>query len=87
MSGSNLYKSQKPEFIDAFAVDVVVIERKYMPLTTTERRHAAHRLKARGLSNTDIAELLRTTDRTVLRMLKSPPPPILDVEVRQPIPR
>lgn len=71
--------SDKPRFIDQIAIDVVVSERRYMKLTPSEKRHAAHRL-ARYASHQEIATILRVTKRTVERLLEYPPPPILDVD-------
>lgn len=74
------YRSQKPTFIDQLAVDFVVQERRYMKLTPAEKRHAAHGLSARGLTIEQIAQVLRVSDRTVLRLVAQDPPPILDVD-------
>jgi len=75
-----MYLSQEPAFVDPVVLDIVVCERKYMKLTVAEKRHAAHRLRARGLTPTQTGEIMRMTARTVARMLLTPPPPILDVD-------
>lgn len=69
-----------PAFIDLLAVDIVVIERKYMKLTAAEKLHAAHRLHDQGLGPLEISEIMRITARTVCRLLSAKPPPILDVD-------
>lgn len=71
--------SSEPQFVDMLAVDVVVSEQRYMKLTTAEKRHAVHRLNSNGVTQLKIAEILRITPRTVLRILDYPPPPILDI--------
>lgn len=76
----NRYNSSAPTFIDPIALDIVVTEHKYMPMTPGERRHAAHRLREQGLETFRIAAILRLTERTVSRMLDAPPPPALDVD-------
>lgn len=74
------YSSCKPTFIDQLAIDMAVIERRRVKLTSAEKRHAVHRLcHQQNLSFNQIAEVLGMTQRTVARMLKYPPPPILDV--------
>lgn len=74
------YASDDPVFIDTLAVDIAVLEHRFMQLTAAEKRHAAHRLsKQVGVSYSMIAGILRVTERTVLRLLKYPPPPVLDV--------
>lgn len=73
--------SDSPTFIDFLAVDVVVLEHRYMKLTSGEKRHAAHRLRDnQHLTGDQIARILHVTDRTVCRMLAQPPPPALDVD-------
>lgn len=72
--------SDEPVFIDMLAVDVVVCEHRYMKLTPAEKRHAVHRLRKQGMSFNDIAELLRITQRTVLRLTEAPPQPVLDID-------
>lgn len=72
--------SDEPVFIDMLAVDVVVCEHRYMRLTPAEKRHAAHRLRKQGMPFNGIAELLRVTQRSVLRLLEAGPQPILDID-------
>lgn len=72
--------SMDPAFIDALAVDVVVQERRYLKLTSAEKRHAAHRLQKQGMTTEQVARILKVTDRTVARMWAQPPPPILDID-------
>lgn len=72
--------SDRPRFIDQLAVDVVVSERRYMKLTSAEKQHAAHRLHRMGLTPKQIGEILHVTSRTADRLLRLPPPPILDVD-------
>src|SRR5690349_6695176 len=74
--------SDAPKFVDKLAVDFVVSERRHMPLTVAEKRHAAHRLAQQGLTRFQIAEILRITPRTAQRMVSQPPPPMLDIDER-----
>lgn len=71
--------SDRPRFIDQIAVDIVVLEHRYMRLKPTEKRHAAHRLRAQRLTQQQIADIMRITKRSVERLLSKPPPPILDI--------
>ena len=55
--------------LDAFAVDIVVVERRPMALTGAELEAAVDQLIARGLSYGEIATLCRTDRDTVSRTL------------------
>lgn len=72
--------STEPRFVDQLAIDVVVLEHRYMKLTAAEKQHAAHGLAKQGLETQRIAEIMRVADRTVLRILKEDPPPTLDID-------
>jgi len=73
-------ESDEPVFIDMLAVDVVVCEHRYMRLTPAEKRHAVHRLRKQGMGFNAIAELLRVTQRTAVRLADALPQPALDID-------